>query len=283
MPDLTIFGSLERIFRRTTVIHRARKAIQGGDCCPRRMSLLRCPWLLLSGTLPSFPIRNPSELRGLHRRSYFGPRTCVGGITNVIEVSGALNQGFPFSPIEGGVMRMSHFISQTLWNTMRAADPCPTNNAKRAKHSKILKPGCFFVFTLFYQLAYNVLCENRPVSKIVLVQFWGNLFEALACTFKFPKFPPRENASQGGHVPRKINTPKSKAPPWVGSRSPTKDGNPYGWLSLGRGARGRGERGPREVWSHREHCERPEYHLPGQTCLCGRVQNQEGRRQPRCV
>jgi hypothetical protein len=47
--------------------------------------------------------------------------------------------------------------------TMRAADPCPTNNAKRAKHSKILKPGCFFVFTLFYQLAYSVLCENRPV------------------------------------------------------------------------------------------------------------------------
>ena len=132
-------------------------------------------------------------------------------------------------------MRMSHFISQTLWNTMRAADPCPTNNAKRAKHSKILKPGCFFVFTLFYQLAYNVLCENRPVSKIVLVQFWGNLFEALACTFKFlefPKFPPRENASQGGHVPRKINTPKSKAPPWVGSRSPD------GWDQIPRWAGG---------------------------------------------
>jgi hypothetical protein len=35
---------------------------------------------------------------------------------------------------------------------------CPTNNAKRAKHSKILKPGCFFVFTNFYQLAYCVLC-----------------------------------------------------------------------------------------------------------------------------
>ena len=33
--------------------------------------------------------------------------------------------------------------------TMRLADPCHTNNAKRAKHSKILKPGCFCVFTLF--------------------------------------------------------------------------------------------------------------------------------------
>jgi hypothetical protein len=45
--------------------------------------------------------------------------------------------------------------------TMRAADPCPTNNAKRAKHSKILKPGCFFVFTPFYQLVYSVLCVSR--------------------------------------------------------------------------------------------------------------------------
>ena len=35
---------------------------------------------------------------------------------------------------------------------------CPTNNAKRAKHSKILKPGCFFVFAPFYELAYSVLC-----------------------------------------------------------------------------------------------------------------------------
>ena len=39
------------------------------------------------------------------------------------------------------------------------------------------------------------------------------------------------------------------------------------------------ERGPREVWNLREQCERPEHHLPGQTCRCVRVQNQEGRRQ----
>ena len=82
---------MERIFRRTAVIHRDHKAIQVDDCCPRRMSFLRFPWL--------FPIRNPSELRGLHHRSYFGPRTCGGGTTNVIKVSGVLNQGFPFSPL----------------------------------------------------------------------------------------------------------------------------------------------------------------------------------------
>ena len=45
-----------------------------------------------------FPIRNPCELRGLCRRSYFGPRTCGRNITIVIEVGRALNPGFPFSP-----------------------------------------------------------------------------------------------------------------------------------------------------------------------------------------
>ena len=49
-----IFGSLERIFRRTAVTHRARKVIQGGDCCPRRMSLLSFPGSFLSGILPSY-------------------------------------------------------------------------------------------------------------------------------------------------------------------------------------------------------------------------------------
>jgi len=55
-----------------------------------------------SGVLARFPlllpIRNPCELRGLCRHSYFGPRTFGGGVTNVIEVRG-LNQGFPFSPL----------------------------------------------------------------------------------------------------------------------------------------------------------------------------------------
>ena len=43
------------------------------------------------------PIRNSFKLRGIYSRSYFGPRTCGGDITNVIEVGGVLNQGFPFS------------------------------------------------------------------------------------------------------------------------------------------------------------------------------------------
>jgi hypothetical protein len=73
-----ICGSLEKVFRSNVVIHRAHKAIQGGDCRPRRMSFLRFPWLS--------PIRNSFKLRGLYRPSYFGPRTCGGGITNVIEV-----------------------------------------------------------------------------------------------------------------------------------------------------------------------------------------------------
>jgi len=56
-----------------------------------------------SGVLARFPlllpIRNPCELRGLCRRSYFGPRTFGGSITNVIEVDRVLNPGFPFSPL----------------------------------------------------------------------------------------------------------------------------------------------------------------------------------------
>ena len=44
---------------------------------------------------------------------------------------------------------------------------CPTNNAKRAKHSKILKPGCFFVFTPFYQWTNSVLCVVVVVESMV--------------------------------------------------------------------------------------------------------------------
>jgi len=54
---------------------------------------------VLAGFPPLFPIRNPCELRGLRRRPYFGPRTCGGSITNVIEVGRVLNPGFPFSPL----------------------------------------------------------------------------------------------------------------------------------------------------------------------------------------
>ena len=61
--------TLEWVVRGYVGIHRARKAIQVDGCRPRRMSLRRFPRL--------FPIRNPCELRGLYRRSYFGPRTCA--------------------------------------------------------------------------------------------------------------------------------------------------------------------------------------------------------------
>jgi len=56
------------------------------------VSWLGLPWLA--------PIQNSCELRGLCYRSYFGPRTCGRGITIFIEVCGALNQGFPFSPLQ---------------------------------------------------------------------------------------------------------------------------------------------------------------------------------------
>jgi hypothetical protein len=53
--------------------------------------------------------RDP-RARGCHRKrtemarvaagfAYFGPRTCDGSITIVIEVGRALNPGFPFSPL----------------------------------------------------------------------------------------------------------------------------------------------------------------------------------------
>jgi hypothetical protein len=61
-------GTLEELFCGNVIIHRARKAIQVDHCRPRRGSWLRFPWLS--------PIWNSFKLRGLHRHSYFGPRTC---------------------------------------------------------------------------------------------------------------------------------------------------------------------------------------------------------------
>ena len=87
----TRLWTLECLFLSNVGIHRAPKAIQVDGSRPRRRSWLRFPWLS--------PIRNSCELRVLYRRSYFGPRTCGGGITNFCEVSRALNQGFPFSPL----------------------------------------------------------------------------------------------------------------------------------------------------------------------------------------
>ena len=45
------------------------------------------------------PFRNPCELRGLCRHSYFGPRTCGGGENQCHRSKRVLNQGFPFSPL----------------------------------------------------------------------------------------------------------------------------------------------------------------------------------------
>ena len=41
------------------------------------------------------------ELRGLYSRSYFGPRTCGGGITNVIEVRSGRGRGNVNVPFQG--------------------------------------------------------------------------------------------------------------------------------------------------------------------------------------
>jgi hypothetical protein len=60
---------------------RVCRAIRAGTAC-------HTPGSSLSDTRYSPDIRNPCELRGLCRHSYFGPRTCGGGVTNVIEVRG---------------------------------------------------------------------------------------------------------------------------------------------------------------------------------------------------
>jgi len=58
------------------------------------MSLLSLPWL--------FPIRNPCELRGLYRRSYFGPRTCGRRINHFSsKCSGFLIRVSPSHPYWG--------------------------------------------------------------------------------------------------------------------------------------------------------------------------------------
>ena len=64
------------------------------------------PWLA--------PIRNSCELRVLCCRSCFGPRTCGRGITSSSKRFGALNQGFPFSPLQcrHGRTRMGGWVVQ---------------------------------------------------------------------------------------------------------------------------------------------------------------------------
>ena len=88
--DLHALCALVLCIRGNGIIHRAHKAIQGDECRPRRSSWLRFPWL--------DPIRNSFKLRGFYSRSYFGPRTCGGGITNVIEVAGLSIRVSPCHP-----------------------------------------------------------------------------------------------------------------------------------------------------------------------------------------
>ncbi len=52
------------------------------------------PWLA--------PIRNSFELRGLCRRSYFGPRTCGRGITNISKCAGLSIRVSPSHPYNAG-------------------------------------------------------------------------------------------------------------------------------------------------------------------------------------
>jgi len=89
--DLRILGGSLKS-RGNVVIHRGHKPGRFKEMTPTTSGVMaRFPRL--------FPIRNPCELRGLCRHSYFGPRTCGGSTTNDIEVSRALNPGFPFSPL----------------------------------------------------------------------------------------------------------------------------------------------------------------------------------------
>ena len=70
--------------------------IQGDECRPRRSSWLRSPWLT--------PIQNSSKLRGLCRRSYFGPRTCGRGINQIHRiVSGLSIRVSPSHPYNAGM------------------------------------------------------------------------------------------------------------------------------------------------------------------------------------
>ena len=89
-------------------IYRAQKTIQGDDCRPRWRSRPRSPPLApirnfgsplsgpeplrVTGPLPSLVLRTEDMWQRYNQCTEYR-------IQNVIEVSGALNQGFPFSPL----------------------------------------------------------------------------------------------------------------------------------------------------------------------------------------
>jgi len=91
ISSVSFFGALVLCVRGNVVIHRGHKPIQGDDTGHVGCHCSGFPGSSLSGTLVSY---GASGVAG----SYFGPRTCGGRITIVIEVGRALNPGFPFSP-----------------------------------------------------------------------------------------------------------------------------------------------------------------------------------------
>ena len=135
---------MERIFRRTAVTHRAQKAIQGGDCCPRRMSLLRFPWLL--------PVRNSFASYGASAVTRTPDRGHVAEVKNQCHGVAGSQFGFPkkpFSPLmsnrfSGSSMHMLKTIYQrcvvrmrvyAIYFSMRlgdAIDPCHLANGFEA-------------------------------------------------------------------------------------------------------------------------------------------------------
>ena len=104
-----ILWTLEWVFRGYVGIHRDHKAIQVDGCRPRRMSH-RFPLALsypeplrVTGPPPSLVLWT-EDMWWRHNQCHRSER--------------GSQSGFPLlTPIEGGVMQLSHFICQTLWNT----------------------------------------------------------------------------------------------------------------------------------------------------------------------
>ena len=88
------FGLWSCGFRGNVIVYRAHNAIQVEDCRPRRRSWSRFP---LTRSYPE-----PCELRGLCCRSYFGPRTCGRGITNIPKCAGISIRVSPSHPYNAG-------------------------------------------------------------------------------------------------------------------------------------------------------------------------------------
>jgi len=125
------------LFRGNVGIHRAHKAIQVDGCRPRRMSLLRFPWLS--------SIRNSFKLRGLYRRSYFGPRTCGGGITRKHQHGKTCTRHL--QSLDDDVLR--HILQHHIWVCLNIPDSI--------ERSHLI---CFTCSTLFLRLYWNIIWQR---------------------------------------------------------------------------------------------------------------------------